>query len=146
MSDGAPQTVCRDEEASKTGDENVIPRTNRLGVIALVLILVAIGVLSSAMIIFATLYSTEMDAIYRGTDTPEAMIRRSEEDPGTLGHRTLIGALMLGGSVLLAVGTWCGFWGLRTKAKRKTAAVGAVILGCVCLICLLTSFIIMWLR
>lgn len=146
MSDGAHQTVCRDEKAFEAGDENVIHQTGRMGVIALVLVLVAIGVLFSAMIIVAMLYSAERDAICCGTDTLDAVILRSEENPNTLGHRTLIGALMLGGAVLLAIGTGCGFWGLRAKAKRKTVAVIAVILGCVCLLCLLVSFIIMWFR
>ncbi len=144
MSDGAPQTTCQDKETAEANGENAIPRTNRQGVIGFVLVLVAIGVLFSAMIIAATLYSTERDAISRGTDTLDAVIRRSEENPDTLGHRTLIGALMLAGSILLAAGTGCGFWGLRTGARRKTAAVGAVILGCACLLCLLASFIIVW--
>ena len=144
MSDGAPQTTCQDKETAEADGENATPQTNRQGVIALVLVLVAIGVLFGAMITAAAIYSAERDAINRGTDTLDAVIRRSEGNPDTLGHRMLIGALMLGGSVLLAVGTGCGFWGLRTRARRKTAALGAVTLGCACLLCLLTSFIIMW--
>ena len=144
MSDGAPQTTCQDKETAEANGENAIPRTNRQGIIGFVLVLVAIGILFGATITTATIYSTERDAINRGTDTLNAVIRRSEENPDTLGHRTLIDALMLGGSVLLAVGTGCGFWGLRTKARRKAAAIGAVLLGCACLLCLLTSFIIVW--
>jgi hypothetical protein len=114
---------------------------DRLGSIALVMVVAATALLAVAMVIVHLLFAAELDAVRRGQVRMAEMLARLQHDGAAVAGQILVAALTAAGVLLAAAGTASGLWSM-TRGRRARSAI-AVLIGGTFLLCLLVAWLML---